>query len=96
MSRVKEIAEIGKEVIKKLDEAITQTANAQLFYEKYKKILDEAKQIHQQKYIPIWNEIYNDETITKQEQEQLKELEEIMKKAWEKLEQAIEDVFKQN
>ncbi len=53
MSRVKEIADISKEIIKKLDEAITQTINARLFYEKYQSLLDEAKQIHQQKYIPL-------------------------------------------
>ena len=36
MSRVKEVAEISKEIIQKLDEAIAQTINARLFYEKYK------------------------------------------------------------
>jgi hypothetical protein len=81
MSRVKEIADISKEIIKKLDEAITQTINARLFYEKYKAILDEAKKIHEQKYVPLWNEVYNHEETTKQEQEQLKELEEIMRKS---------------
>ncbi|CAG8738372.1 4996_t:CDS:2 [Ambispora leptoticha] len=38
---------------RKLDEAITQTINARLFYEKYKSLLDKAKQIHQQKYVPL-------------------------------------------
>jgi hypothetical protein len=58
-------------------------------------LLDEAKQIHEQKYIPLWNEVYNDELTTKQEQEQLRELEEVMKKTWEKLGQAINDLFKE-
>jgi len=95
MSRVKEIAEISQQIIKKLDEAITQTINARLFYEKYHSLLDEAKKIHQQKYIPLWNEIYNHEATTSQEQAQLRELEEIMKNAWEKLGQAINDLFKE-
>jgi len=94
MSRVKEVAEISKEIIKKLDEAIIQTVNARLFYEKYKSLLDEAKQIHQQKYVPLWNEVYNHETTTSQEQAQLRELEEIIKKAWEKLDEAINNLFK--
>ena len=94
MSKVKEVADISKEIIQKLDHAITQTINARLFYENYKALLDEAKQIHEQKYVPLWNEVYNSETTTKQEQEQLKQLEEIMKNAWEKLGKAIEDLFK--
>ena len=94
MSRVKEIADISKEIIKKLESAITQTVNARLFYIKYQSILNEAKQIHQQKYIPLWNEIYNDGATTSQEQKQLRELEEIMKNAWEKLGEAIDNVFK--
>ena len=53
MSKVKEIAEISKEIIKKLDEAIAQTINARLFYEKYKALLDKAKEIHEQKYVPF-------------------------------------------
>jgi hypothetical protein len=53
MSRVKEVAEISKEIIQKLEEAITQTVNARLFYEKYKSLLDQTQQIHQQKYIPL-------------------------------------------
>jgi hypothetical protein len=53
MSRVKEVTEISKEIIQKLDEAINQTINARLFYEKHKFLLDEAKQIHQQKYVPL-------------------------------------------
>jgi len=81
MSRVKEIAEISQQIIKKLDEAIAQTINARLFYEKYQSLLDEAKKIHEQKYIPLWNEVYNHEATTKQEQEQLRELEEIMRKS---------------
>ena len=60
MSRVKELADVSKEVIQKLDEA---------------------KRIHEQKYIPLWNEIYNHETTTKQEQEQLRELEEIIRQS---------------
>ena len=64
------------------------------FYEKYKSLLDEAKQIHQQKYVPLWNEVYNHETTTSQEQAQLRELEEIIKKAWEKLDEAINNLFK--
>jgi hypothetical protein len=94
MSRVKEIAEISQEIIKKLEEVITQTINARLFYEKYKSLLDEAKQIHQEKYAPLWSEIYNNEATTNEEQEQLKQLEEIMKNAWGKLEKAINDLFK--
>jgi hypothetical protein len=43
----------------------------------------------------LWNEIYNSEATTKQEQEQLKQLEEVMKKSWEKLGQAINDLFKE-
>jgi len=81
MSRVKEVADISKEIIHKLDEAITQTINARIFYEKYKSLLDKAKQIHEQKYVPLWNEVYNSETTTKQEQEQLKQLEEVMRKS---------------
>ena len=81
MSRVKEVADISKEIIHKLDEAITQTINARIFYEKYKSLLDKAKEIHEQKYVPLWNEVYNSETTTKQEQEQLKQLEEIMRKS---------------
>jgi len=95
MSRVKEISDISKEIIQKLDQAITQTINARIFYEKYKALLDEAKKIHEQKYVPLWNEIYNSEATTKQEQEQLKQLEEVMKKSWEKLGQAINDLFKE-
>jgi len=37
MPRVKEVDDISKEIIKKLDEAIVQTVNARLFYEKYTK-----------------------------------------------------------
>ena len=94
MSRVKEVAETSKEIIQKLGEAITQIINARTFYEKYKSLLSEAKKIHEQKYVPLWNEVYNSEATTKQEQEQLKELEEIMRKSWGKLEQAINDLFK--
>jgi hypothetical protein len=53
MSKVKEIADISKEIIQKLDEAIAQTINARIFYEKYKALLDEAKRIHEQKYVPL-------------------------------------------
>ena len=53
MSKVKEIAEVSKEIIQKLDEAIAQTINARIFYEKYKSLLDEAKRIHEQKYTPL-------------------------------------------
>jgi hypothetical protein len=81
MSRIKEVADISKEIIQKLDEAITQTINARIFYEKYKSLLDKAKEIHEQKYVPLWNEVYNSETTTQQEQEQLKQLEEIMRKS---------------
>jgi hypothetical protein len=81
MSKVKEVAEVSKEIIQKLDEAIAQTVNARIFYEKYKSLLDKAKEIHEQKYVPLWNKVYNDEATTKQEQEQLKELEESMKKS---------------
>ena len=94
MSRVKEVAEVSKQIIQKIDEAITQTINARLFYEKYKSLLDKAKEIHQQKYVPLWNEIYNDELTTSEEQEQLRKLEEIMKNTWEKLGKAINDLFK--
>ena len=93
MSRVKEVAEISKEIIQKLDEAIIQTINARLFYENYKSLLDESKRIHEQKYVPLWNEVYNDEATTKQEQEQLRELEETMRKSWEKLGKSINDLF---
>jgi len=51
MSKVKEIAEISQEIIQKLDEAITQTINARLFYEKYKSLLDKAKEIHEHTYV---------------------------------------------
>jgi len=95
MSKVKEVAEISKEIIKKMDEAIAQTINARIFYEKYKSILDEANKIHEEKYVPLWNKVYNDETTTKQEQEQLRELEKIMKNAWEKLGKAINDLFRE-
>ena len=81
MSKVKEVAEISKEIIQKLEQAITQTVNARIFYEKYKSLLDEAKQIHQQKYVPLWNEVYNHETTTSQEQAQLRELEEIIRQS---------------
>jgi hypothetical protein len=81
MSRVKEVSDISKEIIQKLDEAITQTINARIFYEKYKSLLDKAKEIHEQKYVPLWNEVYNSENTTQQEQEQLKQLEEVMKKS---------------
>jgi len=81
MSRIKEVADISKEIIQKLDEAITQTINARIFYEKYKSLLDKAKEIHEQKYVPLWNEVYNSETTTQQEQEQLKQLEEVMRKS---------------
>jgi membrane-associated HD superfamily phosphohydrolase len=81
MSRVKEVADISKEIIQKLDQAIAQTINARLLYENYKALLDEAKEIHEQKYVPLWNEVYNSEATTKQEQEQLKQLEEIMKQS---------------
>ena len=94
MSKVEEVAKVSKEIIKKLDEAITQTINARIFYEKYTSLLDEANKIHKEKYVPLWNQVYNSETTTKQEQEQLRELEEIMKKSREKLGQAINDLFK--
>ena len=81
MSKVKEVAEVSKEIIQKLDEAIVQTINARIFYEKYKSLLDEAKEVHEQKYTPLWNQVYNDEITTKQEQEQLRELEEVMRKS---------------
>jgi len=95
MSKVKEVAEVSKEIIQKLDEAIVQTINARIFYEKYKSLLDEAKEVHEQKYTPLWNQVYNDEITTKQEQEQLRELEEVMRKSWEKLSEAINDLFKE-
>jgi len=82
MPRVKEIEDISKEIIKKLDEAIVQTINVRLFYEKYKLLLDEAKRMHEQKYVPLWNEIYNDEATTIQEQEKLKKLEKTMKNTY--------------
>jgi hypothetical protein len=41
----------------------------------------------------LWNEVYNDEATTSQEQEQLKELEKAMKNAWEKLSKAINSLF---
>ena len=53
MSRVKEVDDISKEIIKKLDEAMVQTVNARLFYEKYKSLLDETKKIHEKKYVPL-------------------------------------------
>ena len=53
MSRVKEVAEVSKEIIQKLDETITQTINARIFYEKHKSLLSEAKKIHEQKYVPL-------------------------------------------
>jgi len=53
MPGVKEVDDISKEIIKKLDEAIVQTVNARLFYEKYKSLLDEAKKIHEKKYVPL-------------------------------------------
>jgi hypothetical protein len=64
-----------------------------MFYEKYKSLLDEAKGMHERKYAPLWNKVYNDETTTKQEQEQLRELEEVMRKSWGKLEKVINDLF---
>jgi hypothetical protein len=53
MSKVKEVVDISKEIIQKLDEAIAQTVNARMFYEKYKSLLDKAKEIHEQKYVPL-------------------------------------------
>jgi hypothetical protein len=53
MSKIEEVAEASKEIIKKLDEAIAQTINARIFYEKYKSLLDEARKIHEQKYVPL-------------------------------------------
>ena len=94
MSRVKEVVEVSKGIIQKLEAAIIQTANARIFYENYKKLLDEAKQIHEKKYVPLWNEVYNAETTTNQEQEQLRELEEAVKEAWENLGKAINELFK--
>jgi len=93
MPGVKEVDSISREIIKKLDEAIVQTVNARLFYEKYKSLLNEAKKIHEKKYVPLWNEVYNDEATTSQEQEQLKELEKATKNAWEKLSKAINSLF---
>jgi len=95
MSKVKEIAEVSKEIIQKLDEAIAQTINARIFYEKYKSLLDEANKIREEKYIPLWNKVYNDEATTSEEQEQLRKLEEIMKNTWEKLGKAINDLFRE-
>jgi CO dehydrogenase/acetyl-CoA synthase beta subunit len=69
MPRVKEVADISKEIIKKLDQAITETINARIFYENYKSLLDEAKKIHEQKNFPLWNEVYNSEATTREEQE---------------------------
>ena len=94
MSRVKEITDISAEIVQKLEAAITQTVNARLFYEKYQSLLNESKKIHEQKYIPLWNQAYNDEKITSEEQEKLREIEENMKKAWEKLGEAINNLFK--
>ena len=94
MSRVKEVVEASKEVIQKLEAAMIQTANARTAYENYQKLLNEAKQIHEQKYAPLWNQVYNDEATTKQEQEQLKNLEEAVKNAWEQLGKAISELFK--
>jgi hypothetical protein len=45
MQKVKEVAEISKEIIQKLDQAIAQTINARIFYEKYKSLLVETKRI---------------------------------------------------
>ena len=47
MQKVKEVAEISKEIIQKLDEAIVQTINVRILYEKYKSLLDEVKSIHE-------------------------------------------------
>jgi hypothetical protein len=93
MSGVKEVVEVSKELIQKLQAAMIQTANARIAYENYKKLLDEAKQIHEQKYVPLWNQVYNDETTTSQEQEQLRKLEEAIKDAWEQLGKAISNLF---
>jgi hypothetical protein len=53
MSRVKEVVEISKEIIQKLETAINQTAQVRLLYAEYQKTLDKAKQIHEQKYVPL-------------------------------------------
>jgi hypothetical protein len=53
MSRVKEVVDISKELIQKLQAAMIQTANARIAYENYQKLLNEAKQIHEQKYVPL-------------------------------------------
>jgi len=94
MSRVKEISDISVEIVQKLEQAITQTINARLFYEKYQSLLNEAKKLHEEKYIQLWNQVYNDEKITSQEQEELRKIEENMKKSWEKLGEAINNLFK--
>jgi len=53
MSRVKEISDISVEIVQKLEQAITQTINARLFYEKYQSLLNEAKKLHEEKYIQL-------------------------------------------
>jgi len=53
MSRVKEIADISKEIIQKLDKAITQTVNAWIFYAKYKVTAGWVKRMYEQKYVPL-------------------------------------------
>ena len=93
MSRVKEVVDISKELIQKLQAAMIQTANARIAYENYQKLLNEAKQLHEKKYVPLWNEVYNDEATTSQDQEQLRKLEEAIKDAWEQLGKAINNLF---
>ena len=94
MPRVKEVVDISKELIQKLEAAMIQTANARIAYENYQKLLNEAQEIHEQKYVPLWNQVYNSETTTKQEQEQLKNLEEAIKATWEQLAKTINKLFK--
>ena len=53
MSRVKEVVDISKELIQKLQAAMIQTANDRIAYENYQKLLNEAKQLHEKKYVPL-------------------------------------------
>ena len=93
MSRIKAIADISEEIMEKLNQAIMETANARIFYEKYKSCLDEARYLRDQKYLPLWNKIYHEEETTIEEKSELGEIEDRLQKAWNDAGNAINSLF---
>jgi hypothetical protein len=50
---IKTVRDISEEIIGKLNQAIIETGNARIFYQKYTSLLDEANSIQEGKYLPL-------------------------------------------